>query len=211
MRKYLLIAFLFYIINLNCQHFNGIINYSVTYSNLNISTEITIPEFTIAMGDTEKLYIQSGSYKTEYNGMIMDWVIYKSQGERVFFKMKDEKDIHYKDPENFSKKIHKIEYFFDEFNILDFNCKKLVIHFKDNSKITSYYAPKLYVNSEVFKKHKYDGFYLLISKTNSISLKTIYESKEYTKTITAIDVKKQMIPSNKFDLPNNLKVVKAPW
>jgi hypothetical protein len=211
MKQILLIIFIIInVSNLKSQTFNGKIIYESDYSNIKIDG-LTNSDLKTAMGSIEEFFVHMGNHLTISNGTIMDWVLYRKEASKVYFKMKDEKNVHFKDSNIFKKKLYKIEYYYENFKFLDYDCKKIVIHFGDNTKITSYYAPKLYVDSKLFKKDKYDGFYLLFSKTNSISLKTIYESKEYTKTVIAREIVKQNISMKKFNLPKELDVIKAPW
>ena len=78
----------------------------------------------------------------------------------------------------FDKKLYKIEFYNETFNVLGYNCKKIIIHFSDKTKITSYYAPELSIEPNLFENDKYDGLYLLLSNTKAISLKTIYEANK---------------------------------
>jgi len=211
MKQLLLIIFIILnISNLRCQTFNGKIIYEADYSNIKIDG-LTNSDLKTAMGSIEEFFINTGNHLTMSNGTIMDWVLYKNEGSKVYFKMKDEKSIHFKNSNIFKKKLYKIEFYYENFKFLGYDCKKITIHFDDDTKITSYYSSKLYVDSKLFEKDKYDGFYLLTSKTNSISLKIIYESKEYTKTVVAKEVLKQNISMKKFNLPKELDVIKAPW
>lgn len=211
MKQILLIIFIIInVSNLKSQTFNGKIIYEANYSNIKIDG-VTNSDLKTAMGSIEEFFVHTGNHLTISNGTIMDWVLYRNEESKVYFKMKDEKNVHFKDSNIFKKKLYKIEYYYENFKFLDYDCKKIVIHFDDNTKITSYYASKLYVDSKLFEKDKYDGFYLLFSKINSISLKTIYESKEYTKTVIAREIVKQNISMKKFNLPKELDVIKAPW
>ena len=198
------------IASVKCQNFNGKITYNIEYSKMNLNG-VTSSEFKVAMGSIEEFYIQSGNHKTKYNGLIMDWVIYKANEDKIYFKAKDEVDVFYKSSMVFDKTPSKIEFHDEVIEVLGYSCKKLTIHFDENSRITSYYSTDLPVDSELYKKGKYDGFYLLLSKTNAISLKTIYESPQHTKTITAINIKNYLVNGKEFDLPLGVKVVEAPW
>jgi hypothetical protein len=196
--------------NLKSQNFEGKISYKSEYSNIKIEG-VTSSMLKQAMGSIEDFYIQSGNHLTQTNGTIMDWVVYRANEDKIYFKMKDEKEIHYKNSKLFDKKLYKIEFYNEDFDVLGYNCKKIIIHFSDKTKITSYYAPELPIEPNLFENDKYDGLYLLLSNTKAISLKTIYESAEYTKTIIAAEIRIEKLPENTFELPSGLIIIKAPW
>ena len=86
----LIIFIIINVSNLKSQTFNGKIIYESDYSNIKIDG-LTNSDLKTAMGSIEEFFVHMGNHLTISNGTIMDWVLYRKEASKVYFKMKDVK------------------------------------------------------------------------------------------------------------------------
>ena len=95
-------------------------------------------------------------------------------------------------------------------DILGHKCDELVLTCK--SGIQKYYfSTKLKVDPKLFEKHKFGNWNEVISRTNSLPLKMIIDSPQFTIEWTATEIAPMKLDANLFELPADSKVEKSPY
>ena len=95
-------------------------------------------------------------------------------------------------------------------NILGYQCDELILTCKSGVQ-KYYFSSKLKVNTSLFEKHKFGNWDVVMAKTNSLPLKMIIESPQFSMELVATEVTAMKIEDKVFELPADSKVEKSPY
>ena len=94
--------------------------------------------------------------------------------------------------------------------ILGYKCDEVILTCKSGVQ-KYYFNSKLSVDTKLFTNHKFGNWYDYLSKTNSLPLKSIIETAQFTMESVATEVKPMKLDTKTFELPTGIKTEKNPY
>jgi len=187
------------------QPFEGKIVYKNTYKSK--LPNVTDEQLTSMMGSTQEYFIKNGDYKSILNGSYVQWQLYINKDNKLYSKMANSQAPISTDAATNPDEILKSEINRGVTEILGYKCDELILTCK--SGIQKYYFnTKLSVDTKLFANHKFGNWYDFLSKSNSLPLKTIFESGQFNMESVAVEVKEMKLDKTIFDLPANAQIEK---
>ena len=94
--------------------------------------------------------------------------------------------------------------------ILGYKCDELVLTCKSGV-LKYYFNPKLSADPSLFANHKLGNWYEYVSRTKSLSLKSIIESPQFFLESVATEVTPMKLEKSLLELPENTITMKSPY
>lgn len=209
MKKIKLLGILLTMVTLTFgQNFEGKVIYKNQYKSK--IANVTNEQFTSMMGTTQEYLIKEGNYKSLTNGTFFQWQLYINNDNRLYNKMTNSPTILWNDGGINADEIVKTEINKGVIEILGQMCDELILTCK--SGIQKYYfSNKLRVDPKLFEKHKFGNWNEVMTKTNSLPLKMIINSPQFTLECLAIEIVPMKLDDKTFTLPVDSKVEKSPY
>jgi hypothetical protein len=190
------------------QNFEGKILYTNSYKSKN--PKMTDQQWTSMMGSTQEYLIKGGDYKSIANGTLVQWQIYINKDNKLYNKMSNSETALWNDASIQGDEILKVEVNKGVTEILGYKCDEVILTCK--SGIQKYYFnSKLSVDTKLFVNHKFGNWFDYLSKSNSLPLKSIIESAQFTMESVATEVKPMKLDTKTFELPTGTKTEKSPY
>jgi hypothetical protein len=209
MRKEILL-FVFTVISLSAiaQNFEGKIVYHNTYKSKlpNVPDE----QFNSMMGTTQEYLIKGGNYKSTMNGTFLQWQLYLNKDNRLYTKMANSEAIFYTDGAVNPDAVVKTEINKGATEILGYVCDELVVTTKSGIQ-RFYFSPKIKIDSKLFQQHKFGNWAEILAKINSLPLKMILDTPQFTAESVATVIGESKLDDKIFDLPANATIQKSPF
>lgn len=190
------------------QTFEGLIKYNNNYQIK--MTKQDSEQLNTLMG-TKQVYVFKGdNYKSVYNGTFIKMQIYKGDENKNYTLTGKNDTLYWEDYSQNKDLALSYEIKVNQDTILGIVCNVIIIQ-STLSKTYYYYNSQYSINSELFKKHNYGNWYYIISKTNALPLKIIYETEKYILTSIATEIKTIKLDDKVFEIQNKNKIAKANW
>jgi hypothetical protein len=190
------------------QTFEGKIFYTNTYKSKN--PKMTDKQWTSMMGSTQEYLIKGGDYKSISNGILLQWQLYINKDNKLYNKMSNSETVFWNNASIQGDEIIEVEVNKGVTEILDYKCDEVILTCK--SGIQKYYFnSKLSVDSKLFTNHKLGNWFDYLSKSNSLPLKSVIETAQFTMESVAIEVKQMTLDTKIFELPAGMKTEKSPY
>ena len=190
------------------QTFEGKIVYSNSYKSK--LPNVTDMQFTNMMGSTQEYYIKKGDYKSVANGTLFQSQYYSGKENKLYTKMSNSEAFLWSDGATNSDEVIKSEINRGIIEVLGYKCDELVLTCKSGVQ-RYYFNPAFSVATDLFKKHKFGNWYAIVSKSNSLPLKSVIENAQFTLENTATSVIPMKLDNGFFALPADSKVMKSPY
>lgn len=190
------------------QSFEGKISYANSYKSK--SPQMKDEQLTTMMGTIQDYFIKGGDYKSILNGSFVKEQRYNSS-ENKGYTLTANSDLNYW--EDYSKNkdvVTSSEVEKGKETVMGVLCDVLIVY-TPKSKTAYYYSSKYGVNPALFKQHVYGNWYYLMSKTNALPLKTVYQSEQFTLTSTAISITPMKLEAKVFEAPDKNKITPVTW
>ena len=190
------------------QSFEGKIFYANTYKNK--KPKMTDQQWSSMMGSTQEYLIKGGNYKTILNGTLVQWQLYINKDNKCYNKMSNSETVFWNDASVQGDEILKVEVNKGVTEILGYKCDEVI--FTCKSGIQKYYFnTKLSVDTKLFTNHKFGNWFDYLSKSNSLPLKSIIETAQFTMETIATEVQPMKLDNKTFELPIGIKTEKSPY
>ncbi|MET4083193.1 hypothetical protein ABIB40_003162 [Pedobacter sp. UYP30] len=187
------------------QTFEGKIVYRNAYKSK--TPKMTNEQLTTMMGSAQEYFIKNGDYKSVTNGLFINWQLYVNKDNKLYSKLKSSETLIWNDASINTDKILKTEIHKNVMKILGYPCDELILTCK--SGIQKYYFNKnLSVNPKLYIHHKFGNWYDVLSRSNSLLLKVIVETDQFSFVSVATGIKKMKLDESFFDLPKNQKTIR---
>jgi hypothetical protein len=190
------------------QTFEGKIVYKNTYKSK--MPNVTDEQFTLMMGSTLEYFIKNGDYKSLTNGSFFQWQLYVNKDNKLYNKMANAEALLWNDGAANSDEVLKAEVNKGVTDILGYKCDELILTCKSGTQ-KYYFNTNLSVDTKLFINHKYGNWYVFLSKSNSLPLKSIVDNAQFTLESVATEVKVIKFDNTFFELPANAKTTKSPY
>ena len=190
------------------QSFEGKIFYANTYKSKN--PQMTDQQWTSMMGSTQEYLIKGGDYKSIANGTIVQWQLYINKDNKLYNKMSNSETAFWIDASVQGDEILKVEVNKDVIEILGYKCDEVILTCKSGVQ-KYYFNSKLSVNTKLFTNHKFGNWYDYLVKANSLPLKSIIETAQFSIESVATEVKSMKFDTKAFELPTGIKTEKSPY
>ncbi|HMG93490.1 MAG TPA: hypothetical protein VK589_25705 [Chryseolinea sp.] len=190
------------------QNFEGKITYKNEYKSK--APNVTDEQFTSLMGKTWVYYIKEGDYKTTGDGTFFQWQLYINKDNKVYNKMSNSLAVLWNDGAVNPDEVIKSELNKGVTNILGYQCDELILTCKSGVQ-KYYFSPKLKVNANLYEKHKFGNWDVVMAKTNGLPLKMIIESPQFSMELVATEVTAMKLEDKLFELPADSKLEKSPY
>ena len=192
----------------NGQIFEGKIMYQNSYKSK--MANFTDQQFSSMMGTIQEYLIKDGNYKSQTNGTFLQWQIYINKDNKLYNKMSNSPTILWNDGATNPDEVLKAELNKNVITILEHQCDELILTCK--SGIQKYYfSSKLKVDPKLYENHKFGNWSEYISRSNSLPLKMVIDSPQFTWECIAIEIKPMKLEDKEFQLPADSKVEKSPY
>ena len=195
-------------INVFGQNFEGKIFYTNSYKSKN--PKMTDQQWTSMMGSTQEYLIKGGDYKSIANGTLVQWQIYINKDNKLYNKMSNSETALWNDASIQGDEILKVEENKGVTEILGYKCDEVILTCKSGVQ-KYYFNSKLSVDTKLFVNHKFGNWFDYLSKSNSLPLKSIIESAQFTMESVATEVKPMKLDTKTFELPTGTKTEKSPY
>ncbi len=159
------------------QSFEGKVTYTNTYKSKN--PQMTDQQWTSMMGSTQEYFIKGGDYKSIVNGTLIQWQLYTNKDNKFYNKMSNSETAFWNDASIQGDEILKSEVNKGVTKVLDYPCDELILNGKSGVQ-KYYFNSKLEVDTKLFVNHKFGNWYDYLLKSNSIPLKSIIETDQFT-------------------------------
>lgn len=190
------------------QTFEGKIFYSSTYKSNN--PQMSDQQLASMMGSSQEYLIKGGDYKSMSNGTLVQWQLYRKSDNKLYTKMSNSESALWIDTSIQGDEVLKAEVNKEVIEILGYKCDELILTCK--SGIQKYYFNRdLSVNTTLFTSHKFGNWFDYLSKSNSLPLKSVIETAQFTMESVATEVKAMKLDSDSFEIPEGLKTEKSPY
>ncbi|MES2574453.1 MAG: hypothetical protein V4572_05895 [Bacteroidota bacterium] len=191
-----------------CQTFEGKITYANSFKSKN--AQIKDEQLSTMLGSTQEYYIKGGDYKSVTNGAFAQWQLYINKDNKFYNKMSNSETVFWNDTSIQSDEVLKVEVNKNVTEILGYKCDEVILTCKSGVQ-KYYFNSKLSVESKLFSNHKFGNWYDYLSKSNSLPLKSIIDTAQFTMESTATEVKPMKLDSKTFELPAGVKTEKSPY
>ncbi|MBC7845661.1 MAG: hypothetical protein H7Y10_04125 [Flavobacterium sp.] len=190
------------------QTFEGKITYTNTYKTKN--TKITDQQWETMLGSNQEYFIKGGDYKSVTNGTFVQWQQYINAENKLYIKMANTETLLWNDGSIQGDEILKVEVNKKVTEILDYKCDEVILTCKSGVQ-KYYFNSKLSVNTKLFANHKFGNWFDYLSKSNSLPLKSIIDTAQFTMESIATEVKPTKLDPKMFELPAGVKTEKSPY
>lgn len=188
------------------QSFEGKIFYTNTYKSNN--PKMTDQQWTSMMGSTQEYLIKGGDYKSIANGTLVQWQLYINKDNKLYNKMSNSETAFWNDASVQGDEILKTEVNKGATEILGYKCDEVILTCKSGVQ-KYYFNSKLSVDTKLFANHKFGNWFDYLSKSNSLPLKSVIETAQFTIESIATEVKPMKLDTKTFELPAGIKTEKS--
>lgn len=190
------------------QAFEGKITYANSYKSKN--PKMTDQQWNTMMGSIQNFLIRGGDYKSITNGTFVQWQLYINKDNKLYNKMSNSETALWNDASVQGDEILKVKVNKGVTEVLGYKCDEVILTCK--SGIQKYYFnSKFTVDTKLFANHKFGNWFDYLSKSNSLPLKSVIETEQYTLESVATEVIPMKLAYNTFDLPTGMKTEKSPY
>jgi hypothetical protein len=171
---------------------------------------MTDQQWSSMMGSAQEYLIKGGDYKSIANGTLVQWQHYINKDNKLYNKMSNSETAFWNDASVQGDEILKAEINKGVTEVLGYKCDEVILTCK--SGIQKYYFnSKLSVDTKLFANHKFGNWFDYLSKSNSLPLKSIIETAQFTMESVATEVKPMKLDKKTFELPTGIKTEKSPY
>jgi len=190
------------------QSFEGKIIYTNSYISKN--PKMTDQQWTSMMGSTQEYLIRGGDYKSIANGTLVQWQLYINKDNKLYNKMSNSETAFWNDASVQGDEILKAEVNKGVTEVLGYKCDEVILTCKSGVQ-KYYFNSKLSVDTKLFANHKFGNWFDYLSKSNSLPLKSVIETAQFTMESVATEVKPMKLDTKTFELPTGIKTEKSPY
>jgi hypothetical protein len=190
------------------QSFEGKIFYANTYKSKN--PKMTDQQWTSMMGSTQEYLIKGGDYKSIANGTLVQWQLYINKDNKLYNKMSNSETAFWNDASVQGDEVLKVEVNKGVTEILGYKCDEVIFTCKSGLQ-KYYFNSKLSVDTKLFANHKFGNWFDYLSKSNSLPLKSVIETAQFTMESVATEVKPMKLDTKILELPAGIKTEKSPY
>ncbi len=190
------------------QSFEGKMFYANTYKSKN--PKMTDQQWTSMMGSTQEYLIKGGDYKSIANGTLVQWQLYINKDNKLYNKMSNSETAFWNDASVQGDEVLKVEVNKGVTEILGYKCDEVILTCKSGVQ-KYYFNSKLSVDTKLFTNHKFGNWFDYLSKANSLPLKSVIETAQFTMESVATEVKAMKLDAKTFELPVGIKTEKSPY
>ncbi len=190
------------------QSFEGKIIYTNSYKSKN--PKMTDQQWTTMMGSTQEYLIKGGDYKSIANGTLVQWQLYINKENKLYNKMSNSEIAFWNDASVQGDEILKAEINKGVTEVIGYKCDEVILTCKSGVQ-KYYFNSKLSVDTKLFANHKFGNWFDYLSKSNSLPLKSVIETTQFTIESVAIEVKPMNLDTKTFELQADIKTEKSPY
>jgi hypothetical protein len=192
----------------HAQHFEGKIVYHNTLQSNN--PDLSNETLTATVGDAQEWYIKEGDYRSELNGKQMSWQLYRNSENKLYSKFAGFNKLLWNDGATNADSVLSTTLRKGVTKIMGYKCDELTLVCRSGVQ-KYYFSPKLSVNRDVYKAHRYANWYAYLSKAGAVPLKIEIENAQYSLQSVATGVYPQKLSSTLFALPADAQTMKSPY
>lgn len=209
MKKILTLAFsLLTVITVLGQSFEGKIIYSNSYVSKN--PQMTDQQWTSMLGPTQEFLIKGGDYKSILNGTLVQWQLYINKDNKLYNKMSNSEIAFWNDASVQGDEIQKVEVNKGVMEVLGYKCDEVILTCKSGVQ-KYYFNSKLSADTKLFTNHKFGNWFDYLSKSNSLPLKSVIETGQFTMESIVSEILPMKLDAKTFDLPEGINTEKSPY
>ena len=207
MRIFITVFLLFLSLPVFGQAFEGRITYQISYKSK--IPNVTDAQLASMMGTTQQYYIKGGSYRSDFDGVLMQWQLYVASENRLYTKMSNSESILWNDAGVNNDDILDLKVNKDAAEILGHVCDEAVYLTKGGTN-RYYFSRNFGVDVQAFARHNFGNWYELLKATRALPLKAVTETQQFVITSVATEIVAAKLTQKEFALPANAKTVKNP-
>ncbi|MDQ3050550.1 MAG: hypothetical protein M3Q95_06655 [Bacteroidota bacterium] len=209
MKKLLLLSliFNFVIIVVNAQNFEGKMTFKNTYTSK--LPQVTNEQWNTMMGSIQEYWIKDSAYKSVTNGTIMQWQLYNPVENRLYNKMSNSESVLWMDGDKNDDEVISAVINKGVVEIQGYLCDELILTCKKS--VQKYYFNSAFkVDASLFIKHKFGNWYDIVSRTNSLPLKSYIQNAQFIMEGIVTEITPMKLEASLFELPEGIPIAKMP-
>ncbi|RYE27457.1 MAG: hypothetical protein EOP45_01090, partial [Sphingobacteriaceae bacterium] len=152
----------------SAQSFEGkIVYHNAIKSNM---SSVTDEQFISMLGNIDNYYMKGGEYKSETNGKLILWQLYKNKENKLFNKLASSETLLYNDGAVNPDSVLSSQMHHGVTNILGYNCDELILNCKSGVQ-KYYFSSRFPIDSKLYSRHRFGNWYAYLSLAHAIPLK----------------------------------------
>jgi hypothetical protein len=184
------------------QSFEGEIIYQISYKSK--LSGIKDADLNVLFGDEQEYYIKGNNYRSFFNGSLLKSQLYKGN-ENKSFTLTGKSDTLYWEYYNKDNPVISDTVELRKDTVFGLSCDLLTI-VTPVSKTCYYFNKRYSADPELYNKDLYANWFLILNKTRSLPLKTVYENNEFIRTSTAINIVPMKLNDSFFNILDENKI-----
>jgi hypothetical protein len=196
MKVFSLVALVLFFANtLVGQSFQGSIEYAVSYRShvSGVPSETLAPKY----GNKRTLQIKEGAYRWVHNGKDVQEVIFSMRDQMIHTRKSGNAGWSSVSAMMAEDAIEDVEVLERSTSILNYPCDELILSCSSGTRRYSY-SKSLPMRATAFEGHMANLWYEYLNLAQSIPLKMVFTTKEYTVEMVAVSVKKETLSPELF-------------
>ena len=190
------------------QHFEGKIVYRNAYTSK--TPGLSDAQLNTMMGDVQTWYLKGGDYLSEINGTQMSWQLYRNNDNKLYSKVAGSDRLLWNAASSNPDSVLSTTLRKGATEILGYTCDELTLVCR--SGIQKYYfSPRLPVQQDLYKGHRYGNWYAYLSKAGAVPLKIVIETPQFSMESVATGVHPLKLSNAFFSLPAGAQTMKSPY
>ena len=181
-------------------YFEGKVIYQ--FELISKNTRLDSNKLRTIFGTGSILTFKKGNYHHTYNGGLMEFDTYRKDDNKMYFKMRNNDTIYWRNCGLIGDKIEKFEFSAKKEDVLGISCDELTMHYNDNIVSHYYNSDSLSIDPEWFKQYTLHDENLIDAKEKSIYLKSKVEYAYFLIIETAAKFIREKVDSKIFELPS---------
>ncbi|WBO86728.1 hypothetical protein [Hymenobacter yonginensis] len=192
----------------HAQHFEGKIVYRNTYQSK--TPGLSDAQLTALMGDVQNWYIKGGDYRSELNGTQVAWQLYRNSENKLYSKVAGLNKLLWNDGAVNPDSVLSTTLRTGATTIMGYTCDELTLVCRSGVQ-KYYFSPRLPVQQDLYKAHRYGNWYAYLSQAGAVPLKMVIETPQFSLESVATGVHPLKLSNTFFVLPAEAQTMKSPY
>ena len=190
------------------QNFEGKIVYRNTYQSK--TPGLSNGQLNSMIGDVQNWYTKGGDYRSELNGTQVVWQLYRNSENKLYSKFVGSERLLWNDGASNPDSVLSTTLRKGATEILGYTCDELTLVCRSGVQ-KYYFSPRLPVNPDLYKAHRFGNWYAYLSKAGAVPLKMVIETPQFSMESVATGVHPLKLSNTLFALPADAQTSKSPY
>ncbi|WP_303312773.1 hypothetical protein [Hymenobacter sp. BT730] len=190
------------------QNFEGKIVYRNTYTSN--TPGLSDGQLNTMMGNVQTWYLKGGDYLSEINGTQLIWQLYRHSDNKLYSKVVGSEKLLWQAGASNPDSVLSTTLRKGAIEILGYKCDELTLVCRSGVQ-KYYFSPRLPVQQDLYKGHRYANWYAYLSQAGAVPLKIVIETPQFSLESVATGVHPLQLSDTRFALPADAQIRKSPY